>query len=146
MNCLIAYNFMKIDSSLRTTPAMAAGVVGRLLGVSDLVSPGRLTLEDSQSVLRVDRLFRLRPRKHQNEAFGVLATFESHSPSYCVFDTGRSKQASPSAATRNVVVWVERGQLPAPVSRDLPYGQKSVHIACYTQLNRYAALTRLRLS
>ncbi len=32
-----AYNFIKIHSSLRMTPAMAAGVTSRLFDVSDLV-------------------------------------------------------------------------------------------------------------
>jgi hypothetical protein len=32
-----AYNFIKIHSTLRTSPAMAAGVVDRLFDVSDLV-------------------------------------------------------------------------------------------------------------
>jgi hypothetical protein len=33
-----AYNFIKIHRTLRTTPAMAAGVTDRLWEVSDLVS------------------------------------------------------------------------------------------------------------
>ena len=33
-----AYNFIKIHSTLRVTPAMAAGVVDRLFDVSDLVN------------------------------------------------------------------------------------------------------------
>ena len=33
-----AYNFIKIHTTLRTTPAMAAGVVDRLFDVSDLVA------------------------------------------------------------------------------------------------------------
>jgi IS1 family transposase len=33
-----AYNFIKIHTTLRTSPAMAAGVVGRLFDVSDLVA------------------------------------------------------------------------------------------------------------
>jgi hypothetical protein len=33
----LAYNFMKIHSTLRTSPAMAAGVTDRLFDVSDLV-------------------------------------------------------------------------------------------------------------
>ena len=33
-----AYNFIKIHSSLRTSPAMAAGVTTRLFDVSDLVA------------------------------------------------------------------------------------------------------------
>ena len=33
-----AYNFIKIHSTLRTSPAMAAGVVDRLFDVSDLVA------------------------------------------------------------------------------------------------------------
>jgi hypothetical protein len=33
-----AYNFIKIHSTLRVTPAMAAGVVERLFDVSDLVA------------------------------------------------------------------------------------------------------------
>jgi hypothetical protein len=33
-----AYNFIKIHSTLRTTPAMAAGVTDRLWEVSDLVA------------------------------------------------------------------------------------------------------------
>jgi hypothetical protein len=33
-----AYNFIKIHSSLRMSPAMAAGVTSRLFDVSDLVA------------------------------------------------------------------------------------------------------------
>jgi hypothetical protein len=33
-----AYNFIKIHSTLRTSPAMAAGVTDRLFDVSDLVA------------------------------------------------------------------------------------------------------------
>jgi hypothetical protein len=33
-----AYNFIKINSTLRTSPAMAAGVTDRLFDVSDLVA------------------------------------------------------------------------------------------------------------
>lgn len=33
-----AYNFIKIHTTLRVTPAMAAGVTGRLFDVSDLVA------------------------------------------------------------------------------------------------------------
>jgi hypothetical protein len=33
-----AYNFIKIHSTLRTTPAMAAGVTNRLWDVADLVA------------------------------------------------------------------------------------------------------------
>ncbi len=33
-----AYNFIKIHRSLRMSPAMAAGVVDRLMDVSDLVN------------------------------------------------------------------------------------------------------------
>jgi hypothetical protein len=33
-----AYNFIKIHSTLRTTPAMAAGVTNRLWEVADLVA------------------------------------------------------------------------------------------------------------
>ena len=33
-----AYNFIKIHSTLRTSPAMAAGVTDRLWDVADLVS------------------------------------------------------------------------------------------------------------
>lgn len=33
-----AYNFIKIHRTLRTTPAMAAGVTARLWDVSDLVA------------------------------------------------------------------------------------------------------------
>jgi hypothetical protein len=33
-----AYNFIKIHTTLRTSPAMAAGVTTRLFDVSDLVS------------------------------------------------------------------------------------------------------------
>ena len=33
-----AYNFIRIHSSLRTSPAMAAGVTDRLFDVSDLVA------------------------------------------------------------------------------------------------------------
>lgn len=33
-----AYNFIKIHSTLRTSPAMAAGVTDRLWDVSDLVA------------------------------------------------------------------------------------------------------------
>ena len=33
-----AYNFIKIHTTLRTTPAMAAGVTTRLFDVSDLVA------------------------------------------------------------------------------------------------------------
>ena len=32
------YNFIKIHTSLRTSPAMAAGVTSRLFDVSDLVN------------------------------------------------------------------------------------------------------------
>lgn len=39
-----AYNFVKIHRSLRTTPAMAAGVVDRLMDISDLVT----MLEESE--------------------------------------------------------------------------------------------------
>lgn len=40
-----AYNFCKIHRSLRVTPAMAAGVVTRLMDMSDLVA----MLEESES-------------------------------------------------------------------------------------------------
>ncbi len=33
-----AYNFIKLDRTLRVTPAMAAGVTGRLFDVMDLVN------------------------------------------------------------------------------------------------------------
>jgi len=33
-----AYNFIKIHTTLRTSPAMAAGVTNRLFDVSDLVA------------------------------------------------------------------------------------------------------------
>ena len=36
-----AYNFMKIHRTLRTSPAMAAGVTDRLWEVSDLVALGK---------------------------------------------------------------------------------------------------------
>lgn len=41
-----AYNFIKIHRSLRTTPAMAAGVTDKLWDVSDLVSLWELTEKD----------------------------------------------------------------------------------------------------
>jgi hypothetical protein len=34
----LAYNFIKIHRTLRTTPAMAAGVTGKLWEVADLVA------------------------------------------------------------------------------------------------------------
>lgn len=37
LNCF-AYNFIKIHSMLRTSPAMAAGVTSRLFDASDLVN------------------------------------------------------------------------------------------------------------
>ena len=40
-----AYNFCKIHTSLRMTPAMAAGVVTRLMDISDLV---KLLIESEQ--------------------------------------------------------------------------------------------------
>jgi hypothetical protein len=33
-----AYNFIKIHTTLRTSPAMAAGITNRLFDVSDLVA------------------------------------------------------------------------------------------------------------
>ena len=34
----LAYNFIKVHGTLRMSPAMAAGVTGRLFAVSDLVA------------------------------------------------------------------------------------------------------------
>src|SRR6202162_338386 len=45
-----AYNFIKIHRTLRTSPAMAAGVTGRLWSVEDFVA-----LWDADAPLRVER-------------------------------------------------------------------------------------------
>jgi hypothetical protein len=47
-----AYNFIKIHRTLRTSPAMAAGVTDRLWSVEDLVPPGKPTSSGGQKERR----------------------------------------------------------------------------------------------
>jgi hypothetical protein len=51
-----AYNFIKIHSTLRVTPAMAAGVTNRLFDVSDLVALLVETEKKSRGACRLSGL------------------------------------------------------------------------------------------
>ena len=50
-----AYNFIKIHRTLRTSPAMAAGIVDHLWEVSDLVAFGSIRVECGKSGIKTER-------------------------------------------------------------------------------------------